>query len=146
LGEWSESEATTDVVDTLLKDGGFTSFLKLIAEADLAQTLKGAGPYTVFAPSDAAFAKIKLKDMTKLLADKEKLRRTVLIHVLLGRISLADLRRLKNGDRLPTLLEGRKLKLTLKKDRVSLDRANVVKGDIDAQNGILHVLDAPLSP
>ena len=144
-GDWRETNVTTDVVDTLLKDGDYTGFLKCLAESDLAQTLKGPGPYTVLAPTDAAFAKLK-KDMAKLLADPERLKRTVLFHVMPGRLTLADLHRLRNGDRLPTLLEGKRLKLSVKKDVVKLDRTTPVKKELVGSNGIIIPVDTVLMP
>jgi uncharacterized surface protein with fasciclin (FAS1) repeats len=134
------------VVDTLLKAGDYGTFLKAIADADLAEILKGPGPFTVFAPSDSVFARMKGKEVQKLLADRERLRRVVRVHVVPGRLSIQDLRKLRNGDRLATLLEGRKLRLGLKKDRVSLERAFLVKPDLEASNGVIHGVDALLSP
>jgi uncharacterized surface protein with fasciclin (FAS1) repeats len=144
-GDWRESDVSTDVVDTLLKAGDFTGFLKCLAESELAETLKGGGPFTVLAPNDAAFAKLK-KDFAKLLADKERLRRFVRYHVMPGRLSVADLKKLKNGDRLPTLLDKKAIKLGIRPDGIRLDRASVVRKDMQASNGLIQGLDTVLTP
>ena len=144
-GEWRETSVTTDLLETLRKEGGYGSFLRCIAESDLTATLQEGGPYTLLAPTDEAFARLK-KELPRLMADKERLRRTVLFHVMPGRLSLADLRKLRNGDRLPTLLEGKRLKLTVKGALVKVDRAAPVKRELVGSNGIVIPVDAVLLP
>ena len=105
------------------------------------QTLKGPGPFTVFAPTDEAFAKIPKADLDALLKDKAKLSAILSYHVFAGNASSADLKQLKD---LSTVHGGR-IKIDASKG-LKVDNATVVKADVPASNGVIHVIDAVLMP
>ena len=139
----------TDVVQTALDNGGFTKLAGALTKAELVSTLKGAGPFTVFAPTDAAFT--KLGDISGLT--KDDLTPILTYHVLAGKTIAADVVK-ANGTRVPTVLSssgganaGKTLKVTIKDGKVLLDYAvNVSATDIIATNGVVHVIDNVLSP
>ena len=92
-----------------------------------------------------AFGKLKPKELEKLLGDKEKLKRVLLAHVVAGKLFAADLSKLRSGDKLPTMVESKSLKLGLNKGQVSVDKAKVVKADVEASNGVIHAIDMVLT-
>jgi uncharacterized surface protein with fasciclin (FAS1) repeats len=143
------ADEPTDVVQTAIDNGGFTKLAGALTKAELIPTLKGAGPFTVFAPTDAAFA--KLGDISGL--DKAALTSILAYHVLPGKTIAADVVK-ANGSRVPTVLSAsggantdKKVKVTVAGDKVLLDYAvNVSTTDIIATNGVVHVIDNVLSP
>lgn len=114
-----------------------------VTAAGLVETLQGAGSFTVFAPTDAAFAAIQ-KDVDNLLKpeNKAKLAKILTYHVVSGNVMAADL---KDGQ-MVTTVEGSKLKVTIKDGKVMIDGANVISADIPASNGVIHVIDKVLMP
>ena len=132
-----------DVVDTALAAGTFTSLAAALQAAGLVQTLKGPGPFTVFAPTDAAFAKIPKADLDALLKDKAKLTAVLTYHVFAGNANASDLAQLKD---LSTVQGGRITITAVKGAPLKLDGATVVKADVPASNGIIHVIDTVLIP
>jgi uncharacterized surface protein with fasciclin (FAS1) repeats len=114
-----------------------------VKAASLVDTLKGKGPFTVFAPTDAAFTSIQ-KDVDSLLKpeNKAKLTKVLTYHVVSGKLKAADL---KDGQELTTV-EGEKLKVSIKDKKVMVGNANVMGADINASNGIIHVIDKVLMP
>jgi len=114
-----------------------------VKAADLIETLQGTGPFTVFAPTDAAFADIQ-SEVDKLLKpeSKEKLSKILTYHVVGGKLEAADL---KDGQELTTV-EGSKLKVTVKDGKVTVGGANVTAADVSASNGVIHVIDKVLMP
>ena len=132
-----------DIVDTAIAAGSFTTLAKALAAADLVSTLKGAGPFTVFAPTDEAFAKLPAGTVEALLKpeNKAKLRRILTYHVVAGTVKAADVVKLHtakavSGDTIRIATQG----------GVMVDDARVVKTDIAASNGVIHVIDTVLMP
>jgi uncharacterized surface protein with fasciclin (FAS1) repeats len=135
--------ATTDVpaIYDLAGEAGFTTLVAAIDAAGLAATLNGEGPYTVFAPTNAAFAKLPEGTLTMLLNDKEALTRVLLYHVTAGAVyaeDVVDLRAAKT-------LNGQKVKIDAS-EGVMINDATVVQADVRAQNGVIHVIDTVLIP
>ncbi len=130
-----------DIVDTAIAAGNFTTLVKAVQAAGLVDTLKSAGPFTVFAPNDEAFAKLPPGALEKLLADPAQLKKVLLYHVLKGTVMAASVHTMKA----PTA-EGASLRIVAKKGKVTVDKATVVKTDIVCSNGVIHVIDSVLMP
>jgi uncharacterized surface protein with fasciclin (FAS1) repeats len=137
-------QASKDIVDTAMTAGSFKTLTKALQAADLVETLKGAGPFTVFAPTDEAFARLPAGTLSDLLKpeNKAKLRRILTYHVVQGRVSSADVVKLDTtksagGDSIGIKVDGA---------TVLVDGARVVKPDIAASNGVIHVVDAVMLP
>jgi uncharacterized surface protein with fasciclin (FAS1) repeats len=141
-GAASRGAATQDIVQTALAAGQFTTLAKALGEAGLVETLKGTGPFTVFAPTDAAFAKLPPGTVEALLQDKEKLRAVLLYHVVPGRLMAADV--LKS----PSLktVGGPSAKIMMHGNGAMIDAAMIVRTDVGASNGVIHVIDSVLMP
>jgi uncharacterized surface protein with fasciclin (FAS1) repeats len=137
--------APKDIVDTAVAAGSFKTLATALTEAGLIDTLKGAGPFTVFAPTDEAFAKVPKKDLEALLKDKKKLTAVLTYHVVPGKVMAADVVKMKDGSKVKTV-EGREFTLGLKGGKVTVDAANVTKTDIAASNGVIHVIDTVIMP
>lgn len=131
-----------DVVDTAIAAGNFKSLVAAVQAADLVTQLKGPGPYTVFAPTDEAFAKIPKADLDALLKDKAKLTKVLTHHVFAGNANSKDLAMLKDL----SVADGGRLSIEVGKGTLKVGGANVVKADIAVSNGIIHVVDAVLIP
>jgi uncharacterized surface protein with fasciclin (FAS1) repeats len=133
-----------DIVDTAVAAGSFTTLAKALAAADLVTTLKGAGPFTVFAPTDEAFAKLPAGTVEALLKpeNKAKLRRILTYHVVAGTVKAADVVKLHTAE----AVSGDTIKIATRGDTVMVDGARVVKTDIVASNGVIHVIDTVLMP
>jgi uncharacterized surface protein with fasciclin (FAS1) repeats len=129
-----------DIVDTAVKAGSFKTLAAALTAADLIDTLKGDGPFTVFAPTDDAFAKIPKADLDALLADKAKLTAVLTYHVVPGKVMAADV---KAGD--VKTVQGSNITITTS-DGVKVNNAQVVKTDIVAKNGVIHVIDTVIIP
>ena len=134
-----------DIVDTAVSAGNFKTLAAALTAAGLIDTLKGKGPFTVFAPTDEAFAKIAKKDLDALLKDKKKLTAVLTYHVVPGSVMAADVMKLKDGTKVKTV-EGREITVGIKDGKVKVDGANVTKTDIAASNGVIHVIDTVLLP
>lgn len=135
------ADNTMNVVDTAVAAGNFKTLATALQAAGLIDTLKGAGPFTVFAPTDEAFAKIPKADLDALLKDKAKLTKVLTYHVVAGKVMAADVVKLKTAK----TVEGSSLTITTM-GGVKVDGVNVVKTDIAASNGVIHVIDAVLMP
>ncbi|HEY7776381.1 MAG TPA: fasciclin domain-containing protein [Kineobactrum sp.] len=133
--------AKKDIVDTAVAAGSFTTLVAAVQAAGLVDTLKGEGPFTVFAPTDEAFAKIPAADLDALLADKDKLTAVLTYHVVPGKIMAADVVALTSAD----TVQGSALTIDAS-NGVMVDSATVVKTDIEASNGVIHVIDSVLMP
>ncbi|GGC95205.1 fasciclin domain-containing protein [Halopseudomonas salina] len=133
--------AKKDIVDTAVEAGSFTTLVAAVQAAGLVDTLKGEGPFTVFAPTDEAFAKIPAADLDALLADKEKLTAVLTYHVVPGKVMAADVAGLTSAE----TVQGSELKIDTS-NGVMVDSATVVKTDIKASNGVIHVIDSVLMP
>jgi len=134
-----------DIIDTAVAAGSFKTLATALTEAGLIDTLKGPGPFTVFAPTDAAFAKVPKKDLEALLKDKKKLTAVLTYHVVAGKVMAADVMKMKDGSKVKTV-EGHEFTLGLKGGKVMVDGANVSKTDIEASNGVIHVIDSVIMP
>ncbi len=132
---------TKDIVDTAVAAGSFNTLATALKAAGLVETLKGKGPFTVFAPTDEAFAKIPSADLQALLADKARLTRVLTYHVVPGRVMAADVVKLTEA----VTVEGQPLRIDASHG-VKVNGANVVKPDVLASNGVIHVVDAVILP
>lgn len=130
-----------DIVDTAKAAGSFNTLVTAVQAAGLVDTLKGPGPFTVFAPTDEAFAKIPKAKLDALLKDKAALTKVLTYHVVAGKVMAADV---KPGN--VKTVEGSNLKVTAAGGKVKVDNANVVKTDIAADNGVIHVIDTVIMP
>jgi len=131
-----------DIVDVAVGAGSFNTLVAAVQAADLVDTLKGEGPYTVFAPTDEAFAKIPKADLDALLADKKKLTAVLTYHVVPGKVMAADVVKLDSA----TTVQGESVTILVSDGGVKVDDANVVKTDIVTSNGVIHVIDTVLMP
>ena len=133
-----------DIVDTAVGAGSFKTLVAAVQAAGLVETLKGAGPFTVFAPTDEAFAKLPAGTVESLLKpeNKEKLVAVLTYHVVPGKVMAADVVKLTEA---PTV-QGSKAKVKVVDGTVMIDNAKVVKTDIETSNGVIHVLDAVILP
>ncbi|UUO09238.1 fasciclin domain-containing protein [Blastopirellula sp. J2-11] len=135
-------EAKMDIVDTAVSAGDFKTLVAAVQAAGLVDALKGDGPFTVFAPTDAAFAKLPKGTVESLLKDKEKLAKILKYHVVAGKVMAADAAKLKSAD---TLADA-PIKITAQDGTVMINKAKVVKADIVTSNGVIHVIDTVLIP
>ncbi len=141
----ADKAAEKDIVDTAVAAGTFKTLATALTVAGLIDTLKGAGPFTVFAPTDAAFAKIPKADLDALLKDKAKLKTVLLYHVVPGKVMAADVMKLKDGTKVKTAAD-KELTVGIKGKAVTVDAAKVTKTDIAASNGVIHVIDSVIMP
>lgn len=132
-----------DIVDTAVKAGSFKTLVTAVKAADLVDTLKGDGPFTVFAPTDAAFKKVPAKVLNFLLKpeNKEVLVKVLTYHAVSGKVLAADV---KSGE--VATAQGEKVKVKVSKHGVQINKARVVKTDIVCDNGVIHVIDSVLIP
>jgi len=135
---------TPDIVDTAVAAGSFKTLAKALDAAGLVETLKGAGPFTVFAPTDEAFAKLPAGTVESLLKpeNKAKLQRVLTYHVVSGKVMAVDAVKLSSAK----AVSGDTLTIKTANGRVTVDNARVVKTDIGASNGVIHVIDTVLLP
>ncbi len=132
---------TKDIVDTAVAAGSFKTLAQALTAADLVSTLKGAGPFTVFAPTDAAFAKIPKEQLDALLKDKAKLQAVLTYHVVPGKVMAKDV---KPGP--VKTAQGSSLTVKAEGGKVMVDNATVTQTDIVASNGVIHVIDSVVLP
>ena len=139
----SEKEAKMDIVDTAVKAGSFKTLAAALKTAGLVDTLKGKGPFTVFAPTDEAFAKLPAGTVETLLKpeNKDKLVSILTYHVVAGDLKAADVVKLKSAK----TVQGQTVAIDAT-NGVKINNAKVVKADIDCGNGVIHVIDAVLLP
>jgi uncharacterized surface protein with fasciclin (FAS1) repeats len=140
-GEKKSMAPAGDIVDVAVGAGSFNTLVTALKAADLVDTLKGEGPFTVFAPTDDAFAKIPKADLDALLADKEKLTAVLTYHVVPGKVMAADVVKLTEAK----TVQGGNIAIDAS-DGVKVDNATVVKTDIIASNGVIHVIDTVIMP
>ena len=134
-----------DIIDTASAAGNFKTLSSALKEAGLVVTLKSGGPYTVFAPTDAAFEKLPKADVDALLKDKAKLKNVLLFHVLPGTMPSSTVLRMSDGDKVKTV-SGKEFTLGLKNSQVTVNGALVSKTDITASNGVIHAIDSVIMP
>jgi transforming growth factor-beta-induced protein len=140
----SKRKATKDIVDTAVAAGDFKTLAAALKAADLVETLKGKGPFTVFAPTDEAFAKLPEGTVADLLKpeNKKKLVGILTYHVVAGKVMAADVVKLTEAK----TVQGSEVKIKVTDGKVMVDNANVVKTDIVCGNGVIHVIDAVILP
>ncbi len=131
-----------DIVDTAMSAGTFTTLVAAITAAGLDTALKSPGPFTVFAPSDDAFSKLPSGTVESLLEDLSTLRKILEYHVVSGKVMAADVVKLSQA----TTTEGEDVKISASNGTVKINDATVTMPDIEAENGIIHVIDTVLLP
>lgn len=134
--------AEKDIIDTAIEAGQFKTLVKLVQEAGLVEALRGDGPFTVFAPTDAAFAKLPKAQVDALLKDKEALRQVLLYHVVSGKVMSKDVVKLKSAK----TLQGKSINIRVRNKTVYINDAKVIKADIGCTNGVIHVIDKVILP
>jgi len=130
------------IVEVAIDAGNFTTLVAAVKAAGLVDTLSGTGPYTVFAPTDEAFAKLPAGTVESLLKDKEKLTAILTYHVVSGKVMAADVVELNTA----TTVQGQDVTIKVENGKVMVNNANVVTTDIEASNGVIHVIDTVLMP
>jgi uncharacterized surface protein with fasciclin (FAS1) repeats len=143
-GQKSSNNGTGDIIDVAVGAGQFGTLAKALTAAGLVDTLKGEGPFTVFAPTDAAFAKLPAGTLESLLqpANREQLVAILTYHVVPGKVSAGDVIKLGSA----TTVNGQAIDITVNGSTVSVDNATVTTADIAASNGIIHVIDSVILP
>jgi uncharacterized surface protein with fasciclin (FAS1) repeats len=136
------SEASADIIETAKAAGSFNTLAKAIEAAGLTETLKGEGPFTVFAPTDEAFAKLPKGTLESLLQDREKLATILKYHVVAGEVSSSQAMKLSEAN---TVAE-KPLKISRAGKKLMVGKATVTQADIAASNGVIHVIDEVLLP
>ena len=131
-----------DIVTTAVDAGSFKTLAKALTEAGLIETLKGDGPFTVFAPTDDAFAKLPKGTLEALLKDKESLKKVLLYHVVAGNVTSAEVVKLKDAK----TVEGSNVMIKVKDGNVMINNAKVTTADVKASNGVIHIIDTVLLP
>lgn len=140
----AKPEQQKDIVDTAVAAGNFKTLAAALTAADLIPTLKGNGPFTVFAPTDKAFAKLPKGTVEELLKpeNKKKLTAVLTYHVVPGRVMAADVVKLSKAK----TVQGSEVEIRVKQGKVYVDNALVTATDIKAGNGVIHVIDSVLLP
>lgn len=143
LSSVSFAEDKKDIVDTAVAAGSFKTLVAAVKAAGLVDTLKGKGPFTVFAPTDEAFAKLPAGTVEKLLKPENKKMLTDILtyHVVAGKVMAADVKTME-----AKTVQGSSAAIKVADGKVTIDKANVVKTDIEASNGVIHVIDAVIMP
>jgi len=136
-------EKQFDIIDTALSAGNFSTLAAALGAAGLIETLKGDGPFTVFAPTDEAFSKIPAATLSELLQpeNKENLVAILTYHVVSGRVTADEVTNLESA----TSLQGQTVKISTK-DGIRINDARVLTPDVQATNGVIHIIDAVLIP
>ena len=138
------AKTQSNIVQVASSNGQFTTLVSLVKKAGLAGALSGKGPYTVFAPTDAAFAKVPKATLTALLKDKAKLKAVLLYHVVAGKVPAAEA--LKLAGKGVKTVNGAEAKIMVMDGKPMINQAHIVKTDIMAKNGVIHVIDAVILP
>ena len=139
--EKASNKMKSDIVDTAVNAGSFDTLVTAVKAAGLVDTLKGAGPFTVFAPTDEAFAQIPESKLKALLEDKEALKQVLTYHVVPGKVMASDVAQLASAK----TVQGQSVSIDTSSG-VKVDGANVVKADIVTSNGVIHVIDKVILP
>jgi uncharacterized surface protein with fasciclin (FAS1) repeats len=131
-----------DIVDTAVQAGSFSTLVAAVQAAGLVDTLKGAGPFTVFAPTDEAFAKLPAGTVEGLLKDIPQLKKILTYHVVSGKVMAADVVKLTSAK----TVEGSDVKIDASNGGVKVNNATVATPDVAADNGVIHIIDTVLLP
>ncbi len=138
----SASAQSKDIVETAVAAGSFKTLATALEKTGLIATLKGKGPFTVFAPTDEAFAKLPAGTLDKLLANPDELKAILLYHVVSGEVMAAQAAKLSTAK----TVNGADIKISAMNGGVMINQAHVIKADIKASNGVIHVLDTVILP
>ncbi|MBK7629367.1 MAG: fasciclin domain-containing protein [Ignavibacteriales bacterium] len=138
----SKEKSKKDIVTTAVDAGMFKTLATALKEAGLIETLQGKGPFTVFAPTDEAFSKLPKGTIEGLLKDKDALKKILLYHVVSGNVMSGEVVKLKDAK----TVEGSKVMITVKDGSVMINNSKVIKADVEASNGVIHVIDTVLLP
>lgn len=140
----AKNHAEQDIVDTAVSAGMFNTLVAAIKAAGLTDVLKGKGPFTVFAPTDEAFAKLPAGTIDELLKpeNKDKLVKILTYHVVSGKVLASDVVKIKKAK----TVQGQEVMVNAKSGKVMIDKSNVTKTDIETSNGVIHVIDTVLMP
>ncbi|MEM9299077.1 MAG: fasciclin domain-containing protein [Bacteroidota bacterium] len=143
LNSYTHAKAQKDIVDTAVSAGSFNTLVTAVKKAGLVETLKSSGPFTVFAPTDEAFAKLPEGTLEDLLKpeNKEKLASILTYHVVPAKVMASDV---KPGE--VQTVNGKKAQLKVSGSSVTIDNATIVKTDIKTSNGVIHVIDNVILP
>ncbi|MBE0551028.1 MAG: fasciclin domain-containing protein [Ignavibacterium sp.] len=140
--DYSTKATTKDIVSTAVDAGIFKTLATALTEAGLIETLQGKGPFTVFAPTDDAFAKLPKGTVEGLLKDKEALKKILLYHVVSGNVMSTDVVKLTEA----TTVEGSKVNIKVVDGNVMINDAKVTTVDVKASNGVIHIIDTVILP
>jgi uncharacterized surface protein with fasciclin (FAS1) repeats len=138
----AQPAAQKNIVQTAVAAGQFTTLVKLVKEAGLAGALQKPGPYTVFAPTDAAFKNVPKATLAALAKDKAKLRAVLLYHVVKGKVTAAQAMKLRSAK----TLEGNSVSIRVSGGKVIVGGATVIEANVMASNGVIHVINKVLVP
>src|SRR5688500_5042828 len=138
------TKPSKDIVGVAVEAGSFTTLVAALKAAGLVETLQGKGPFTVFAPTDAAFAKLPKGTVEALLADKAQLAAILTYHVVPGKVTAADVIKMGRGN--PATVNGQTLAINVSNGKVYVNDATVVTADVMASNGVIHVIDTVVLP
>ena len=130
------------IVDVASANPDFSTLVTAVQKAGLVATLSGAGPYTVFAPTNAAFAKLPADQLNAILADQAQLTSILTYHVVPGKVMAVDLQ----PEQMVKTVEGRDVDIKVTKGAATINGCNIVKTDVPASNGVIHVIDCVLTP
>jgi transforming growth factor-beta-induced protein len=136
--------ASKDIVQTAVDAGTFNTLVAAVKAAGLVETLQGEGPFTVFAPTDAAFAKLPAGTVESLLANPQKLASILTFHVVPGKVLAGDI--VKANGAKPKTVNGQSLDVVVRDGKVLVNGGNVIQADVVASNGVIHVIDTVLIP
>ncbi len=144
----AQAPTKKDIVDTAVEAKSFTTLVSLVKQAGLVETLKGKGPFTVFAPTDAAFKKLPKATLDAVANDKELLKRVLLYHVVPGKVGSADVVKLSKANTALKDSHGKPVAVAIKvKDgKVWVGGSMVTATDIETSNGVIHVVDTVIIP
>lgn len=136
------AEEAGTIVEIASGNPDFSTLVQAVQAAGLVETLSGEGPFTVFAPTNEAFAKIPKEQLDAILADKDQLTKILTYHVVPGRILAADLQPTQKV----TTVQGQEVEITVADGKATINDANIVKTDLEASNGVIHVIDTVILP
>jgi uncharacterized surface protein with fasciclin (FAS1) repeats len=140
--EYMSSMEKKNIVETAVSAGQFNTLVTAVKAADLVETLSGPGPFTVFAPTDDAFAALPAGTVESLLQNKDKLQAILTYHVVPGKVMASDVVNLQSAK----TVNGQEITITVKDGMVMVDNAKVIKTDIECTNGVIHVIDVVILP
>jgi len=145
-GNWGSkadyAKASANIVETATTAGSFTTLVAAVQAAGLVDTLQSDGPFTVFAPTDAAFAKLPAGTVESLLANPDQLRQILLYHVVAGKVTSDQVINLEKA----TTAQGSDIKIGVSEGTVMINNAKVTQADIETSNGVIHVIDTVILP